>query len=105
MNPTDMRQFWETKMYHDKGELSEKIVDARKKMNNTLDHDGPVAEDHYVKGKARKIAADCKDCTIGYYGRLIEWPESEITKQFLATNMEAVIEKFKKAKRETNREA
>ena len=94
MSPTAMRQFWETVMHHDKGEISEKISKAQEAMNNAMDHENGCATTHYVKGKARKVASDSKACTIGFYGDLIEWPEDELSNEFLAGNCDALRAKF-----------
>ena len=94
MNPTSVRQYWETIMHHDKGELSEKIVEAKQIMNNAMDHGGGVGIKHYAKGKARKVAEDSKACTIGYYNGLIPWPTAELTEEFFKVNMIALKAKF-----------
>jgi hypothetical protein len=92
MSPTAMRQHWETVMYHDSGELAEKIANAKESMNNAMDHEEACGDKHYAKGKARKVAYDSKVCTIGYYDGLIDWPP--LTGEFLDGNADAVREKF-----------
>ena len=94
MSPTSMRQFWETVMHHDTGEISEKIVQAQAAMNNALDHEDGCAKTHYVKGKAVKVARDSKACTIGYYGELIPSPEECASEEFLVANAQVLQAKF-----------
>lgn len=85
MSPTAMRQFWETVMHHDDGGLAEKIASAKESMCNAMDHGEHARDKSYVKGKARKVAADSKACTIAYYDGEIDWP----TEDMLDTSLEA----------------
>jgi len=94
MTPSAMRIFWATTMHHDKGEISERILKASEKMNNCQDHAEKTNRKHYCKGKASKVAADCKACTIGYYDGLIEWPEDQLSPEFLESNACLLPHKF-----------
>lgn len=94
MSPTAVRQFWETVMHHDEGEISKKIAKAQAAMNNAMDHEDSCAKANYKKGKAKKVAADSKACTMGFYDGLITWPADELTDAFLAGNCGAVPAKF-----------
>jgi hypothetical protein len=94
MSPTAMRQFWETKMYHDKGELAEKVAKAKESMANAMDHGAIARDKNYIKGKARKVAADSKACTIAYFDGEIEWPCDDMSDEFLESRAKSLVDKF-----------
>lgn len=94
MTPSSMRTFWETTMHHDTGEIAERILKASEKMHNCQDHTRNAAWRNYIKGKAQKVAADCKACTTGYYDGLIEWPEDQLSPEFLESNACLLPHKF-----------
>ena len=97
MCPTAMRQFWETVLLHDVGGMSANIVQAQAAMHNAMDHGAGVAQSHYQKGKATKVARDAKACTISYFGELVPWPADKLTKEFLQQNAASVLAKFLRA--------
>jgi hypothetical protein len=94
MTPTSLRCMWTSKMHHDNGELAKAISSAKESINNCLDHSATVGDKHYAKGKAKKLAADSKACTQGFFGHLIEWPESLTSDANLDANEQLMIAKF-----------